>query len=167
MHQMITGTIAILPILFASQSPAQIAFERLKKLEGEWISKDADTNDQPMKVTFKLTGARTTLVETQFPGEPHEMMTTYHLDGNNLVLTHYCAAGNQPRMKLIPGKDANRLVFQFTGISNLANKNAGHIHSAKYHFQGPDSFVSEWEHWADNKSGGWVKFDMKRVRPSK
>ena len=51
-------------------------------------------------VVYKLTGAGSALVETQFPGTGHEMVSVYHLDGDDLRMTHYCAAGNQPRVKL-------------------------------------------------------------------
>ncbi len=34
-----------------------------------------------------------------YPGMEHEMTNMYTLDGNTLVMTHYCAGGNQPRMR--------------------------------------------------------------------
>ena len=51
-------------------------------------------------VVYKLTGAGSALVETQFPGSSHEMVSVYHLDGEDLRMTHYCAVGNQPHVKL-------------------------------------------------------------------
>ena len=34
------------------------------------------------------------------PDTPAETVTTYHLDGDALMLTHYCGLGNQPRLRL-------------------------------------------------------------------
>ena len=48
----------------------------------------------------RTTGGGSAVTETLFPGTAHEMMSVYHMDGDDLVLTHYCAGGNQPRMML-------------------------------------------------------------------
>ena len=80
-------------------------------------------------MSYRVTGAGSALVETQFPGSPHEMVTVYYVDGNDLVLTHYCAARNQPRMKLVRATDTD-LVFEFTGRSNLDPAKDMHTHDA-------------------------------------
>ena len=70
----------------------------IKKLEGEWkVTGGDEHHGKEGKVTYKVTAAGSTLMETQFPGTGHEMVTMYHLDGDELKATHYCAAGNQPR----------------------------------------------------------------------
>ena len=89
---------------------AKAAFARLKALAGTWKVQlggdhrggqsqgNQEKHDgSPATVTFGLTGAGSTVVETQFPGKGHEMISMYHLDGEDLRMTHYCAAGNQPR----------------------------------------------------------------------
>ena len=71
-------------------------------------------------VIYKLTGAGSALVETQFPGSDHEMVSVYHLDGDDLRMTHYCAAGNQPRVKLDRANSKpDELIFVFDGGTNL------------------------------------------------
>ena len=57
--------------------------------------------DQVVSV-FKLTGGGSAVQETIFPGAAHEMVSVYHADGKDVVMTHYCALGNQPKMKLDP-----------------------------------------------------------------
>src|SRR5262245_18832918 len=94
--------------------------ERLKKLAGEWLAADAQGKPTAQLVSvFKVTAAGSAVQETIFPGTAHEMVTLYHRDGPDLVLTHYRAAGNQPRMKADPKGPANQLRLQFAGGSNL------------------------------------------------
>ena len=49
------------------------------------------------------------------------VLTVFHLDGDRLILTHYCMAGNQPRMQAT-SYDAKKgeIRFQFLDATNLA-----------------------------------------------
>ncbi len=95
-------------------TPAQAAFERLKGLAGEWRGRIGDREKGPAAtVLFRTTAADHTVMETLFPGTAHEMVTMYHLEEGKLVLTHYCAAGNQPRMALTKKSTAGRARLQF------------------------------------------------------
>ena len=69
------------------------------------------------------------VVETVFPGSAHEMVTVYHADGPDLVLTHYCMEGNQPRMRA-KGAQGSRFDFAFDGGTNIDPKRDRHMHSA-------------------------------------
>ena len=77
------------------------AFERFKRLVGEWEAADAKSESQKGKIQsrFHLTAGGSAVVETVFPGEEMEMVTVYHRDGDQLMLTHFCHLGNQPRMR--------------------------------------------------------------------
>ena len=83
-----------------STSTAAQRFAALKKLAGDWVEvgKDGKPTDKVF-TSFRVTAAGTTLLETVFPGGDDEMITMYHLDGDDLILTHYCTFGNQPRMR--------------------------------------------------------------------
>src|SRR5690242_9923644 len=73
--------------------------DRLKALAGTWVEADKDGKPTDKVVSVvKVTAAGSTVHETLFPGTPMEMISVYHLDGADLVMTHYCALGNQPRM---------------------------------------------------------------------
>ena len=50
-------------------------------------------------LSYELIAGGTALVERERTDKTPEMLTVYHLDGKRLVLTHYCMAGNQPRME--------------------------------------------------------------------
>src|SRR5579883_3440161 len=92
-------------------NPAGAAgFESLKKLAGDWVQIGKDGKPAgPVVSSIRVTSAGTAVEETLFPGTAHEMVTMYHLDGGELVLTHYCALGNQPHMRLTPESKADVL----------------------------------------------------------
>src|SRR5260370_40436202 len=77
------------------------AFARLKTLVGEW---EADTRMGKAHLSYEIIAGGTALVEKETAEKMPAMLTVYHLDGERLVLTHYCMAGNQPRM---PAKALN------------------------------------------------------------
>ena len=123
------------------------AFERLKSLEGTWVAPAA--NGQRATTRFELTGNGTVIVEhysnPAIPGGGH-MMTAYHLDGADLVLTHYCIANNQPTLRAERYDAATGdLQFEFLRASNLASPGAGHMRRARYLIKDKDHFVTEWE----------------------
>src|SRR3954452_7586493 len=101
-------------------APQNPGLERLKKLAGTWVAADprGKPTDQVVSV-IKVTAGGSAVHETLFPGQPHEMMSVYHCDGPDLVMTHFCMLGNQPHMKADPKSPANQICFKFAGGSNL------------------------------------------------
>ena len=93
------------PASAATGAAAPAALERLKALAGEWVA--AEDGEMAKKgdlvARYAVTAAGSAVVETVFPGSAHEMVTVYHADGPDLVLTHYCMEGNQPRMRARDG----------------------------------------------------------------
>jgi hypothetical protein len=79
---------------------------------------------------IKVTAGGSVVHETLFPGQPHEMVSVYTVDGPDLIMTHYCVLGNQPRMKADPKSPPNQIVFQFAGGTNLDPKKDKHMHAA-------------------------------------
>jgi hypothetical protein len=151
---------------------AKSAFAKIKTLVGEWKSEisgghgpkgGGQHEKEEAVVTYRLTGAGSALIETQFPGTGHEMVTVYHLDGDDLRMTHYCAAGNQPRLKLDRANSApDHLVFVFDGGSNLDPQKDMHIHGLQISFEKDGHVKSGWEGYMEGKSGGITTFAMTR-----
>jgi hypothetical protein len=154
---------------------AKAAFARLKTLVGTWKCQIADEHqagkskehedhangDTP--VTYKLTGAGSALVETQFPGTAHEMVSVYHLDGDDLRMTHYCAAQNQPRVKLDRvNSTLDHLIFVFDGGTNLDPQKDMHIHGLQITFHQDGKVTSAWESYAGGKKASTASFVMTR-----
>jgi hypothetical protein len=140
------------------------AFKKMKTLVGKWEGTMGEGKESmPASVEYKLTGSDSALVETLGPGSPYEMVSIYYMDYDNLVMTHYCGAGNQPSMKLKPGKDANVLFFDFVSGSNMKPSDM-HMHRVTFTFDGPDHVVSVWQSFKDGKPGEKAKFDFRRVK---
>ena len=84
------------------------------------------------------------------------MVTMYHLDGDKLVLTHYCMLANQPKMALTDKSTVDELVFDFAGGSNVKKKDM-HMHAMRLRFENKDTIATEWDMFNEGK-----KVDSKR-----
>jgi hypothetical protein len=122
------------------------AFQLLKGLAGEWSGTvtDADSGP-PVTVIYRVTAGGSAVEELLFPGTSHEMVTMYHLDLGRLVLTHYCAMGNQPRMALSAGSTPEKLSFDFESAGNLASPDATHMHSGWIRILNADRIEAAWD----------------------
>ena len=102
----------------AEVGPSAVAtFGQLKSLVGEWRGR-WEPGSLSTRVTYSLTGNGSVLIKTYRIGDETTMATLYHLDGDELMLTHYCSAGNQPRMKATRLDADGRIVFDFLDITN-------------------------------------------------
>lgn len=146
----------------APSPDARAQFERIQSLAGEWVAVEGGDAPVGALVRYEVTSAGTAVLETLFAGEPHEMRTMYFLDGGELVLVHYCAAGNQPRMRAEPGTDTSTIRFDFDGGTNVDLDKGLHMHNATIRIVSPARLESEWTHWVDGKPGGSVRFVLAR-----
>ena len=133
-------------------SAAQLGLEKLKALEGDWIDVDGVFGKKgTVAVTYRVTSGGHAVVETFPVNTPGEMVTTYHLDGNELVLTHFCTSANQPRMRS-KGLEGNTLAFDFDGGANIDPARTAHMHSAKIDFISADEIRGTWQNWRNGKA---------------
>jgi hypothetical protein len=121
------------------------AFAKLKTLVGHWEEQKAAADKSTLDV--ELTAGGTTLIE-KFrgieEGKPVEMITMYYLDGNEVKLTHYCMAGNQPTMRGSYAPETKTLTFDFETATNMKTAHDGHMHHAVYKFIDSDHFQTTW-----------------------
>ena len=140
------------------------AFERLRGLAGTWQGEFTHGDEKgPTAVRYRVTSGGSAVEEVLFGGTPHEMVTMYHLDGPRLLLTHYCAAGNQPTMVLAPGDDPSVLRFGFLRATNLKGPGDGHMHEAVIELPAPDRLKSSWTFWAEGKPGDTAVIETRRA----
>lgn len=128
----------------AAASDARQSFDQLKTLEGNWAGKGSE--GQAVKVSFRITAGGSALMNETHGQGPENMITMIHMDGDRLLLTHYCGAGNQPRMKLI-ASDTKSVTFEFMDGTNIG---PGDGHMQRVIFSQPD---------ADHHTEEWVFLD--------
>lgn len=115
----------------ADEVPSGRPIEWLKELVGDWHGTATIEGDPtlsfPAKGSYTLTGSGSTVVESLDLGG-HTMTSVYHEDDGRLRMTHFCSAGNQPRL-IEAGLDVqNRSVrLEFVDITNLASPEAFHV----------------------------------------
>lgn len=137
--------------------------ERLKALAGTWEG-TAQHGEQkfPTTVTWRVTGGGSAVTETLFAGTEHEMLTVYTVQDGRVVLTHYCAGGNQPFMRQAPGGKGGEMAFDYAGGANLDPAKDPHMHSGRIAFLADDRIRTEWQSWEGGKPTTKAIFDLQR-----
>jgi len=135
---------------------AAAAFERFKELAGTWVGRS--TKGWEDETTIDVIAGGSVVRSTSFNAHPGEtMLTLFHLDGDRLMLTHYCVAKNQPRMVASRFEDGGRKVaFDFLDATNLQRPGAGHMHASVFEFGDRDHFTSRWS-WFEDGSERWME----------
>ncbi len=151
-----------------AQSDAQKSFDKLKTLAGSWegrvatVPPQADMEGTPMQVTLRVTSMGNALMHEMKGSGPQDPITMFNLDGDRLLLTHYCDAGNRPRMVGKMSPDGKTLEFEFLDVSGSTEP--GHMQRVTFTFIDPDHHTEKWEFaMADGKTMGGV-LDLKRTK---
>lgn len=140
-------------------------FEKMKSLVGTWLmaDKDGKPTDQVFSV-IRLTAGGSALHETIMPGQEMEMISVYTVDNGDLVMTHYCMLGNQPRMKADPKSAEGTITFDFAGGGNLDVKKDKHMHGATLTFVDADHLSIDGVAWDNGAPSKEMCHGMKLVR---
>jgi hypothetical protein len=125
-----------------AQSGAQRSFDQLKSLAGAWEGKNS--MGQPVQVSYRMTAGGSALM-SEIVGHGETMISMINFDGpNRLLLTHYCAVGNQPRMQASASPDGKTITFNFLDATNLDSPQSGHMDHVVIAMLGPDHHTEEW-----------------------
>lgn len=149
-----------------AEAPAVVSrsdFDRLKSLAGEWVdTTGTSTGVGKVAAVYRVTSGGSVVQETVFPGSSHEMVTMYTTDGDDIVMSHYCAMGNQPRMRARSGP-GDELVFAFDGGGVADPSKDMHMHNGLIRFEGQDRLYAEWQIWQNGAPGTHkAQFTMQR-----
>lgn len=141
------------------------AFERMKKLVGSWEAHmQMGQETMKMKASYKLTSGGSVLIETTHEGTPHEMVSVYHDNKKKeLVMTHYCAEHNQPKL-ILTGMDKNNLTMDLSSDSDIDAAKETHIHSVSIQFEGNNKMTHMWTSHKDGKKDMVVKMAFNRLK---
>ena len=157
-----------------TQTDAQKSFEKLKTLAGTWKGQGTVDPPQPgfdnnsqMWVTLRVTSRGNALMhEMKQPGTPDDPdkddpITMLYLDGDRVVLTHYCDAGNRPRMigKLSP--DGKIVEFEFLDVAG--NTQYGHMHHAVFTFIDANHHTEDWTFMVKGDKMVHAHMDLQRA----
>jgi hypothetical protein len=142
-----------------AQSDAQKSFDHLKSLAGSWEGKNSQ--GQPVQVSYRMTAGGSALM-SEINGHGEDMISMIHLDGaNRLLLTHYCAVGNQPRMLASASPDGKTITFNFVDATNLDTPQSGHMDHLVIAMLDPKHHTEEWNFTDHGKQTKEV-FDLTR-----
>ena len=132
-----------------SSTDAREAFEKLKSLAGTYVGqlhldKPGDEFDGRLaQFTLRVTSRGNALVhELSLSGVPDHPVTIFYMDGDRLMATHYCDAGNRPRFVGALSPDGKKIEFEFLDLSG--GDEYGHMHGIAFTFGDENNHTEEW-----------------------
>lgn len=140
------------------------AFRQLQALAGDWEAKAGGGDGgapQAVRIAYQLVANDSVLVETYTTPGGGRTMTVFHLDGDYLVATHYCAQRNQPRLRLA-SSSASSVAFEFWDATNLATAAAAHLRRLELTFADATHFVRR-EVYVENGKDAAAELTLARV----
>ena len=146
----------LLPVVLMSlstvafaQSDAQKSFDELKTLAGSW---EGTFDGKPMQVSLRVTSMGNALMhEMRIAGRADDPITMLYVDGDRLLLTHYCDAGNRPRMAASMSPDGKTVDFHFVDVANFNDKQGGYMQHAMFTTLDANHHTEEWTFLAQGK----------------
>lgn len=151
-----------------AQTDAQKTFDKLKTITGSWegtvttIPPTSEVDGKHMQVTFRVTSMGNAILhEMKMEGRQDDPITMLYLDGDRLMLTHYCDAGNRPRMTGKLTGDGKTVDFEFLDVAGSTDY--GHMHHAVFTVIDANHHSEEWTFMVGDKPVH-ARFDLQRAK---
>jgi hypothetical protein len=142
-----------------AQSDAQKSFDKLKALAGTWQGVFEGT---PVHVSLRVTSMGNALMHEMKGDGPEDPITMFNVDGDRLLLTHYCDVGNRPRMVGKVSPDGKTVEFNFLDVAGSTQY--GNMQHVVFNLIDSDHHTELWEFAkADGKKEGGV-LDLRRTK---
>jgi hypothetical protein len=132
-----------------AQTDAQKSFDKLKTLAGSWegrvttVPQHPEIDGKVMRVSLRVTSMGNVLMhEMTGAGRPDDPITMLYMEGDRLMLTHYCDAGNRPRMTGKMSPDGKSVEFEFLDVAGSTKY--GHMHNAVFAEVDADHHSEDW-----------------------
>ena len=154
----------------AQKSDAQKSFDALKTLAGSWegpvttvpVVAEMPANI-PTQVTLRVTSMGNALMhEMKTEGRPDDPITIMYLDSDRLLLTHYCDAGNRPRMVGKVSPDGKKVEFDFLDVAGSLQY--GHMHHAVFTVIDANHHTEDWTYMLPGDKAVQAHFDLQRAK---
>jgi len=140
----------------ATPSDAQKSFDKLKTLAGSWVGSvttvppSADMgNGAVTEVSLRVTSRGNAIVHemkaagtTDDPTRNDHPVTMFYLENAQLLLTHYCDAGNRPRMVARTSQDGKTVEFDFLDVAGSTQY--GHMQHAVFTVIDANHHTEDW-----------------------
>ena len=149
-----------MPKTSGPQSDAQKAFETLKTLAGSW---EGTIMGLPVQLTFRVTSSgNAILLEGTSSAMKDNPITMLYVENDRLLLTHYCDAGNRPRMQGKLSSDGQTVTFNFLDVSGNAERFL--MHDAAFTLIDADHHIEEWTYILSGKPPMRGRAEFKRTK---
>ena len=135
---------------------------RFRALDGEWTSTVESTEMPPIAATYRTIANGSAVVETLLAGTPDEMISVFFLDGDRLLMTHYCAAQNQPHL-VANEISENSVSFVADHITNHNDPNAMYMGEATWFFVDENHIRIRWWSFENGQRGDPMTVNSTRV----
>jgi hypothetical protein len=145
-------------------------FDRLKTLAGTWqgtVTTDPaipEMTGEVATITMKVTSSGNAVMhQTTRARAADNPLTIFYLEGDRLLLTHYCDSGNRVRMEGKPSDDGNTVTFEFVDLNGPMQH--GHMNRAVFSLLDAERHVEEWSYVLPNGARIKVGGQLRRVAP--
>ena len=148
---------------------AASAMAFLTSTAGEWQSGPQHEHGGPAPagnrnaVSVKTKAAGSAVVHTYAQGTPGEMETIFHMNGDELLLTHYCALQNAPVLRFVKSNKPGELKFEFKGGTNFDAKVDAHLHESTFQIKDKDTVEQSSTVFANGKANPELKSVLHRA----
>jgi len=153
----------------ATQSDAQKSFDKLKTFAGSWeghvttVPQRADMEGKHVQASLRVTSMGNAIVhEMTGDGRPDDPITMLYLDGDRLLLTHYCDAGNRPRMTGAISADGKTVEFAFLDVAGSTQY--GHMDHAVFTTIDANHHTEDWTYIEPGDKPVHAHFDLQRSK---
>lgn len=165
--------VLIAAMVFAADTPtlseAQKSFQQMKTLAGSWegpvttVPPQAEIEGKPARVSLRVTSMGHTLMhEARTAGRPDDPITMFVVEGDRLLLTHYCDADNRPRMVGKMSPDRKTVEFDFLDVTG--NLQYGHMDHAVFTFVDANHHLEDWTYMQPGDKPVHAHFDLQRTK---
>jgi len=151
-----------------AQSDAQKSFDQLKTLAGSWegvvktFPPTPEADGKHAQTTLRVTSMGNALMhEMRIEGRADDPITMFYMNDDRLTLTHYCDAGNRPRMIAKTSPDGKTVEFEFLDIAGSTQY--GHMHHVLFTFIDANHHIEDWTFMVGDKPVQ-AHFELQRTK---